>query len=156
MSDNVRTFCNVIHEKLSSLESRMEMLKLNTGMTWHHLQEKLDEVRARGDGHRQNIDEARAKLEKWFDDNQSELNNTIETWKKQREARKLDERAQQAEDHAVLSIEVAEASIDEAERMILEAISARLDADSAQANNDGEDLSSEVRKSILDQPIPRL
>jgi hypothetical protein len=148
MSDNVRTFCNDIHDKLSTLESRMESLKRNTGPSWHQLQEKLNEVRARGEARRPSINQLRAKLKQWCDDKQSELSNSSESGKNSCEAGTLAERAQRAEDHARIAIEIAEASIDEAERMILEAISAWLDVESVGNNDGNEDLSPEVRHSM--------
>ena len=45
MSDKVSKFCDSVHEKLETLQGRMDSLKLNIGTTWHSLQEKLDEVR---------------------------------------------------------------------------------------------------------------
>ncbi|MEK6261656.1 MAG: hypothetical protein AABP62_23905 [Planctomycetota bacterium] len=140
MSDKVRTFCDHVQDKLTTLDGRMNSLKLNSGPTWHFLQEKLDEIRDRGEADRPAIHQARTKLEQWCDDRKSEATHTIDHWRKNRETTKLAERAQRAEEHARYAMQIAEASIDTAEQMILEAISARLDAESVT----GDDLPPEI------------
>src|SRR5579871_2703957 len=129
MARNAREFCNDVHEKLATLDGRVQALKSNLGSTWQHLQEKLEEVRARGEDRRPAIDQLRNKLEQWFADKKSEDTNAIGQFKENRDSKNLGQRAQRAEDHAAYAIQVAEASFDEAERMILEAISARLQAE---------------------------
>ena len=144
MSDKVRTFCNRVQVTLTTLDGRVNSLKLNSGPTCHFLQEKLDEVRARAEAHQQFIKQTGIRLEQWCDDRQLESRHTIEHWRQNRETRKLAERAQRAEDHAEYALQLAEASIDQAERMILEAISARLDAESVR--NDDDDGAREFRQ----------
>lgn len=129
MKDKVREFCESVHAKLETLESRMESLKLNIGTTWHSLQEKLNEVRQQHEASRQPLTDARTRLELWFDENKDESKNTIDQWVTNRDVPQLAERAQRAEDCAWIAIRIAQASIDDAERMILEAISAKLDAE---------------------------
>ena len=129
MSDKVSKFCDSVHEKLESLEGRMDSLKLNIGTTWHSLQEKLDEVRDKGEAAKQAVTEARTKLEQWVEEKEAEAKGTIDQWIENRETQKLAVRAQKAEDCAWIAIEIAQASIDDAERMVLEAIAAKLDAE---------------------------
>ena len=148
VSDKVKTFCNDIHEKLSALESRVDSLISNSGLTWHFLQEKLDEIRGRCDANQQACDQARAKLKQWSDDRKSESLLMIENWRMNREQAKLAERARDAEDQVRNAMLIAKSSIDDAERMILEAISARLDAESVGGDDSDDDLSAEVRGSI--------
>ena len=145
MSDKVRTFCNRVQVRLTTLDGRVNSLTLNSGPTCHFLQEKLDEVRARAEAHQPVNHQAGIKLEQWCDSMRLETRHTIEHWRKNQEVRKLSERAQRAEDHAGYAMQLAEASIDQAERMILEAISARLDAESVK----GDDATSEFH-----QPSP--
>ena len=129
MSDKVSTFCDSVHAKLETLEGRMDSLKLNTGTTWHSLQEKLDEVRRKGEDTKQVVAEARANLEQWVKEKKAEAKGTIDQWVEDRETQKLAARAQKAEDCAAIAIVIAEASIDDAERMVLEAIAARREAE---------------------------
>ena len=136
MSDKVRTFCNRVQVKLTTLDSRINSLSLNSGPTCHFLQEKLDESRARGEAQQHVIDHAGIRLEQWCDDKRLETRHTIEQWRQNGETRKFSERAQRAEDHAGYAMQLAEAGIDAAERMILEAISARLDAESVRGDDD--------------------
>jgi len=129
MSDRVERFCDSIHEKLETLEGRMESLKANLRSTWHSLQEKLGEVRHKGEATKQAVAEARTNLEQWVREKQAEGKDKIDRWVENRETQKLAARAQKTEDCARIAIEIAQASIDDAERMILEAIAARRDAE---------------------------
>jgi len=129
MSDRVERFCDSIHEKLETLEGRMESLKANLRSTWHSLQEKLGEVRHKGEATKQAVAEARTNLEQWVREKQAEGKDKIDRWVENRETQKLAARAQKTEDCAGIAIEIAQASIDDAERMILEAIAARRDAE---------------------------
>jgi len=129
MSDKVSKFCDSVHEKLETLEGRMDSLKRNIGTTWHSLQEKLDEVRHKGEATKQVVAEARTNLEQWLMEKKAEAKGTIDQWVEDRETQKLAARAQKAEDCAAIAIVIAEASIDDAERMILEAIAARREAE---------------------------
>ncbi len=72
MSDKVSKFCDSVHEKLETLEGRMDSLKLNVGTTWHSLQEKLGEVRDKGEATKQAVAEARANLEQWVKEKKAE------------------------------------------------------------------------------------
>ena len=129
MSDKVSTFCDSVHEELESLQGRMDVLKLNVGSTWHSLQEKLDEVRHKGEATKQAVAEARTNLEQWVEEKTTESQDAIDQWVENRETQKLAARAQEAEDCAGIAIEIAQASIDDAERMVLEAIAARREAE---------------------------
>jgi hypothetical protein len=129
MSDKVSKFCDSVHEKLETLEGRMDSLKRNIGTTWHSLQEKLDEVRHKGEATKQVVAEARTNLEQWLMEKKAEAKGTIDQWVEDRETQKLAARAQKAEDCAAIAVVIAEASIDDAERMILEAIAARREAE---------------------------
>ena len=127
----VSKFCDSVHEKLETLEGRMDSLKLNIGTTWHSLQAKLDEVRHKGETTKQVVAEARANLEQWVKEKKVEAKGTIDQWVEDRETQKLAARAQEAEECAGIAIVIALASIDDAERMVLEAIAARREAEAA-------------------------
>ena len=129
MSDRVIKFCDSVHEKLETLQGRMDSLKLNVGSTWYLLQEKLEEVRHADETTKQAVAEARTKLEQWIKEQKAEVKGTIAQWVENRETQKLAARAQKAEDCAGIAIEIAQASIDDVERMVLEAIAARRDAE---------------------------
>jgi hypothetical protein len=107
----------------------MDVLKLNAGSTWHSLQEKLDEVRHKGEATKQTIAAARTNLEQWAKDKQAETQDTIDLWVENHETQKLAARARKAEECAGLAIELAQASIDDAERMVLESIAAMREAE---------------------------
>jgi len=133
MTDLVNEFCDNIRGKLSTLESRMEVLKSNVGSSWNSLREKLEEVRGRSELHRDEITEARNVLEQWEQQIQAEDPLKKGEWQ-QRGVSELAARARQAEDGARLAIQLAESSVDEVERMVLEAIAARLEAEALLAS----------------------
>jgi hypothetical protein len=62
----------------------------------------------------------------------SETKEEVSRWKQQRDARKLNDRADRAEAYAVDSVDYGIAVIEEAKDAVLEAVAARLDADAAQ------------------------
>lgn len=129
MSEKVSRFCTSVQAKLETLAGRMDSLKLNIGTTWHSLQEKLGEVRRQHESSKQPLTDARAMVERWFDEHKVETKHTIDQWVTNRDTQQLAARAQRAEECAWTAIRIAQASIDDAERMILEAISAKLDAE---------------------------
>ena len=130
MSDKVSRFCESVHDKLESLQGRMDSLQTNIGTTWHSLQDKLDEVRKKSAATKNAAAAARAHLEQWLHDQASEAQSTIDEWRHRHDTQQLTGRAERAEECAWKAITVAQASIDDAERMILEAIAAWLDAES--------------------------
>ncbi len=131
MSDEVSKFCDSVHEKLETLQGRMDSLKLNIGTTWHLLQEKLEEVRRRGQARQSAVAEARARLEQWYQQNESETKSTINQRVDSRDNQMLASRAQATAESAWVAILLAEASIDDVERMVLEAIVAQREAEAA-------------------------
>jgi hypothetical protein len=129
MSDKINKLCDSVHEKLESLEGRMESLKLNHGTTWHFLQEKLKALRNNGEATTQADTDARTCLDRWVKEKKVEPQGEIDQWVEGHDSQRLATRAQETEDCAELALEIARASIDDAERMILEAIAAWRDAE---------------------------
>jgi hypothetical protein len=54
---------------------------LNSGTTWHSLQEKLDEVRHKGEATKQAVAETRTNLEQRVTEKRAEAKTTIDQWK---------------------------------------------------------------------------
>ena len=129
MNDVVAKFCDNVHEKLESLQGRLESLKLNIGATYHLLHEKVVEIRKAGEVRQLPTSEARASLEQWIQETRAEAKNRVEHGIRNHEVQYLFERADRAEGCVQIAIMLAEASIDDAEWMILEAIAARLEAE---------------------------
>ena len=67
MNDVVAKFCDNVHEKLETLQGRLESLKLNIGATYHLLHEKVVEIRKAGEVRQSPMNEARASLEQWIE-----------------------------------------------------------------------------------------
>ncbi len=128
-NDVVTRFCDNVHEKLETLQGRMESLKLNIGATYHLLHEKIVEVRNTSEGRQSAVSEARASLEQWILETRAEAKSRIDDRIRNHENQYLSERADRAEGFVETALMLAEASIDDAEWMILEAIAARRDAE---------------------------
>ena len=128
MMDVVARFCVNVHEKLETLQGRMESLKLNIGATYHLLHEKIVEVRNTSAGRQLPVNEARATLGQWIRETSAEAKSRIDSGIRNHEIQYLSERAIRAERCVEAALMLAEASIDDAEWMILEAIAARRDA----------------------------
>ena len=131
MKDAVARFCVNVHEKLETLQGRMESLKLNIGATCHLLHEKIVEVRNTSEVRQLGVTEARAELEQWIRETRAEEKSRIDHEIRNHEIQYLSERAMRAERCVEAALLIAEASIDDAEWMILEAIAARRDAEAA-------------------------
>ena len=129
MNDTVGKFCDSVHERLETLQGRLESLKLNIGTTCHLLQEKLVEVRSNHEDRQLVVDEARIKLERWIRESRFEAKHSEDRENTNREIPNLSERARTAEGCVAAAIMLAEASIDDAELTILEAIAAGRDAE---------------------------
>jgi len=129
MNDVVAKFCDNVHEKLETLQGRLESLKLNIGATYHLLHEKVVEIRKAGEVRQLPMNEARASLEQWIQETRAEAKNRVERGIRNHEVQYLSERASRAEGCVEIALMLAEASIDDAEWMILEAIAARLEAE---------------------------
>jgi hypothetical protein len=129
MNDVVAKFCDNVHEKLETLQGRLDSLKLNIGATYHLLHEKVVEIRKAGEVRQLPMAEARASLEQWIQETRAEAKNRVERGIRNHEVQYLSERATRAEHCVEVAIMLAEASIDDAEWMILEAIAARLEAE---------------------------
>jgi hypothetical protein len=129
MNDVVAKFCDNVHEKLETLQGRLDSLKLNIGATYHLLQEKVVELRKAGEVRELPMHEARASLELWIEETRAETKNRASQAIRNHEVQYLSERADRAEGCAGIALKLAEASIDDAEWMILEAIAARLEAE---------------------------
>ncbi|RLT20930.1 MAG: hypothetical protein DWI29_02980 [Planctomycetota bacterium] len=130
MKDDVITrFCDNVHEKLETLQGRLESLKLNIGATYHLLHEKIVDIRKAGEVRHLPTDEGRASLEQWIQETRTEAKNRVERGIRNHEVQYLSERADRAEACVEIAMMLAEASIDDAEWMILEAIAARREAE---------------------------
>lgn len=129
MNDEVARFCENVHEKLETLQGRLDSLKLNIGATYHLLQERIVDIRKAGESRQIPTYEARALLEQWIQETRAETKNRIPQADRNQEAQYLSERAKKAETCVGIALMLAEAGIDDAEWMILEAIAARLEAE---------------------------
>lgn len=129
MNDVVAKFCDNVHEKLETLQGRLDSLKLNIGATYHLLHEKVVEIRKAGEVRELPMHEGRASLEQWIQETRTEAKNRVERGIRNHEVQYLSERADRAEACVEIAMMLAEASIDDAEWMILEAIAARREAE---------------------------
>lgn len=127
--DAVARFCVSVHEKLETLQGRMESLKLNIGATSHLLHEKIVEIRNASEVRQLPVNEARTSLEQWVLELRTESKNRIDQGIRDNETQYLLDRAKRAEGCVALALMLAEASVDDAEWMILEAIAAGRDAE---------------------------
>jgi membrane protein involved in colicin uptake len=133
MSERINTFCTSLQTKLNNLEGRMKSLKTNLQsapkQAGDALHKQLEQAQKKVQSQKQAFAKARASVQNWADEKKAEAKATVNQWKAEHDARKLDNRADRAEEYAVAAIEVAVASIDEAEQAVFEAIAARLDAE---------------------------
>jgi hypothetical protein len=129
MHEEICNFCDEVHGKLSTLQSRIDCLKRNVGTNRYLLNEKLESVRKRRAAAVQAVSEARTELEQCVLSTNLESKQMVRKWIEERDSVRLLNRAKNSERCALLAIAIAEAAIDDTERMILEAFAARQDAE---------------------------
>ena len=133
MSERIDKFCSSLNTKLNDLEARVTSFKTKVQSAPKQAEEalhmQLDLAKQKVESQKQAVDKAKTNLQNWADQKKAEAKATIEGWKANHEAKKLDDRANRAEEYAAAALAVALASFDEAEQAILEAIAARNDAE---------------------------
>ena len=137
MSEKFNNFCSELRTKISDADKRIKDLKANAVGASEKakveakaqlaaLENKAKEQKARTAA-------AEAKVKTWVEEKKTMTHDTIAEWKKQRDVKRLESRADLSERYAVTAMEIAAAAVDEAERAAVEAIVARMDADGIKA-----------------------
>jgi hypothetical protein len=136
MSAQVDEFCETLRDRLNAIEDRIKSAKTNvrtvTEKGERAIRQKADEIRGELESRKDSVEQFVANLQVQAQQKVAETTEEVGQWKAQRDARKLNARADRAEEYAVDAIDFSVAAIDEAEGAVLEAVLARLDADAAQ------------------------
>jgi hypothetical protein len=138
MSDKVDKFCEALRVNLTRVEDYIskvgENLKSASTTAEEEVKSKLNGLKATHENNVNKILEAKTKIEARVAEKKSELDSTVQEWKKNREISKLESRADAAEVYAEFAVEFAMAAAVEADIATLEAVAARIDADQAVAS----------------------
>jgi hypothetical protein len=97
------------------------------------IRKKADEVRQRLDAQQARAQELRDRVSSWLRDEKQQTDAQVASWRKKREIKHLERRADRAEEYAVSAVVTAMMDADEAEIAVLDALDARLDAEVAAA-----------------------
>ena len=138
MGEKIDQFCNDLNKDLTEADNRLQHLKaqLETANreTRDAIQAKLEEAKSSLDQQKQKAKDREHQIKSYLEEKKAEAQHDIADWKKRREIKKLEKRAERREEYAADTILIAMAAIDEAHVAVLEALDARLDADEAQAS----------------------
>ena len=97
------------------------------------LQQKRQEIGKRIDEQKERAKQMQADLVSWEKEKVAHTQEAIGSWRKRREVKKLESRAERAEQYARGLVVVAALDFEEAEQAILDAVAARFDANEASA-----------------------
>ena len=96
MSDRVNKFCTSLQGKLNDLEDRLKSLKTSLQSAPKQaedaLHKQLDKAAAKGRVAEQAAAKARTSVQNWIDQKKAEAKATIDHWKTEHEAKKLEHR----------------------------------------------------------------
>jgi uncharacterized coiled-coil DUF342 family protein len=95
------------------------------------LRAKRAEIDKRLDDQRAKAQELQGSIDNWRQEKVAHTQDAISSWRKKREIKKLENRAERAEDYAVDLVITAAYDFDEAEQAVLDALAARYDANAA-------------------------
>jgi len=135
MSAKVDQFCDMLRDRLNSIEGGLEAAKVNLKSRSEEAEKvvrgKLDEVRSKLHTQKERVEQTRAKLKVSAQQKIAETKEAVSQWKAKHDTQKLQARAERAEAYAADAIAYSLATLDETEEAILEAVVARMDADAA-------------------------
>src|SRR5215470_4351759 len=124
--DNVR---REFHTKFNEADKHLNEIeasaKSTNEKTKAQLQAQLKSVESKVNEAKASAAAADAKMKSWVNEKKEMTQDAIAQWKAQRNAKKLEGRANRSEDYAVAAMQFAGAAIDEAERAVIEAVVAR-------------------------------
>lgn len=132
MSEKLDAGCSELHAKLNEAEKHLKDIEVTARSANEkakaQLQAQLKSVETKVNGAKARAAAADAKMKSWINEKKEMTQDAIAQWKSQRNAKKLEGRADRSEDYAVAAIQFAGAAIDEAEQAVIEAVVARMDA----------------------------
>ncbi len=138
MGQKIDQFCTDLNKDLTQADNRLQHLKaqLETANQESRdaIQAKLDEAKSSLEHQKQNAKDREHQIKSYLEEKKAEAQHDIADWKKRREIKKLEKRAERREEYAGNTVLIAMAAIDEAHVALLEALDARLDADEAEAS----------------------
>jgi uncharacterized coiled-coil DUF342 family protein len=97
------------------------------------LRQRRDEIDKRLDEQREKAQQLQADIESWKNEKVAHTQEAVTSWRKKRELKKLENRAERAEEFAIDLVLTAAYDFEEAEQAVLDALAARYDANAASA-----------------------
>lgn len=137
MGEKIDEFCNELRDELTAADNRLQYLKVQVENanqeTREAIQLKLDQAKADLEEQKRKAEDRRHQVKSYLEERVAETQHDISDWKKRREIKKLERRAERRENYAADTVFFAMAAIDEANVAVLEALDARLDVEDAEA-----------------------
>ncbi|HEY3642031.1 MAG TPA: hypothetical protein VGL31_13115 [Xanthobacteraceae bacterium] len=134
MGQDIDQFCEDLRLKLTNIDSGLGDLRAKIDGKVEHAEQEvrshLDKVRKRMEQGRAKIAADEAEIKNWADTQKTATSDKLAEWKANREASRLQSRADEAERYAAAAADIAAAALDDAEEAALESWLARQDANS--------------------------
>jgi|SRR5580704_11095516 chromosome segregation ATPase len=137
MSETFDKFCSDVRTKINDADKRLKDLKASATSAG---QKAKDDAKAhlatlenKAKEQQAKLEASQAKVKAWAEEKKTVTADKIAEWKAQRQARELNDRADDAESYADAAMQIAVAAVDEAETAAIEAAVARIDADAVQS-----------------------
>jgi hemerythrin len=126
-----------LQQHIEDAKRRMEQVKQDIAnlreQDKESIRKKTAEIQQRIQAQRQQAEQLRDQITAWMRDKKQQTDEQVTTWRKKRELKHLQRRADRAEEYAINVVVSAMMDADEAEVAVLDALDARLDADTAAA-----------------------
>jgi hemerythrin len=126
-----------LQQHIEDAKRRMEQVKQDIANLHEQdkesIRKKTAEIQQRIQAQRQQAEQLRDQITAWMRDKKQQTDEQVTTWRKKRELKHLQRRADRAEEYAINVVVSAMMDADEAEVAVLDALDARLDADTAAA-----------------------
>jgi hypothetical protein len=133
VSEKFNNFCGELRTKINDADKRIKDLKTNavdaSEKAKVEAKAQLAALENKAKEQKASTAAAEAKVRAWVEEKKTMTHDKIAEWKEQRDAKRLDSRADLSEHYAITAMEIAAAAVDEAERAAVEAVVARMDAD---------------------------
>jgi chromosome segregation ATPase len=124
-----------LQQHIEDAKQRMEQVKQDIAnlreQDKESIRKKTAEIQQRIQAQQQRAEQLRDQITTWMRDKKQQTDEQVMTWRKKRELKHLERRADRAEEYAINVVVSAMMDADEAEVAVLDALDARLDADTA-------------------------
>jgi chromosome segregation ATPase len=127
-----------LSQQLDKARAKLDALKADIVSIHEEDMQSLSDKRAdlekRIEDHREEAKKMQAEIASWKKEKVAHTEDAIESWRKKREVKKLQDRADRASDYAIDCVNAAAYDFEVAEQALFDAVAARFEANEASAS----------------------